>query len=124
MDVLTDLASKLAGINCPSCLHAALEVQMRCDLGFQDCIYVATCRHCRHAFEVNPQIDVMLDQSPVLQKRLRESGCPNCGSIKLHLSMRCEVTGSKECFYVATCDLCAYSFRLRGGTGPLPPLPN
>ena len=121
MDKLAELEKIIGDINCPSCLHSELNVEMRADLGFKDCFYLAICRHCNHTFDIDTDTKPIVDQYPALQRKLRETGCPNCGGIKLDLTMRCEMTGSKECFWVATCDLCAYSFRMKGMTGPLPP---
>lgn len=120
MDRLAELQRKIADVNCPNCLHAELELQMRCDLGFKDCLYVALCRPCGYSFNVETETRWIIDTFPEMEKKLRETGCPNCGSIRLVLSMRCEME-AKRCFYVATCDICDYSFRLRGMTGPLPP---
>lgn len=122
MNKLADLEKKLADITCPSCLYGDLELHMRCDLGFWDCLYQAKCRHCGFSFDVDTDTRTFLETYPEVQKRLRETGCPNCGSIKLELSMRCEMA-NRHCFYVATCDICHYSFRWRGMTGPLPALP-
>ena len=119
MDKMAELETKITSLNCPACMHAELEMQVRCDLGFQDCLYLAVCRNCHFTFDVDINTRTLLEQYPALAKHLRETGCPNCGSIKLYLSMRCETVG-KQCFYVATCDLCDYSFRLKGMTGPLP----
>ena len=119
MDKLSYLEMKIGGVNCPNCMHAALVVQMRCDLGYQDCFYIAKCSHCGHSFDIETDPHPLADRYEALQKALREQGCANCGSIKLDLSMRCDMDGRK-CYYVATCDLCDYQMRIRGVTGPLP----
>lgn len=119
MDKLAELEGIISDINCPSCLHSELVVQMRADLGFKDCFYVATCRNCNYCFDISTDTKSIMTMYPALQQKVRDAGCPHCGSIKLELTMRCEM-GDKQCFFVATCDLCDYSFRLKGMTGPLP----
>ena len=83
------------------CHNATLEVSLRCDLGYGECLTSGKCQTCGTVYEINKE-NRLLDDGKGL---LKEVTCPFCRTKEVQLDFRCELS-SRQCFYVAKCCRC------------------
>lgn len=102
---LTEIQHKLNKVSCPECHYATIDVTLRCDLGYGECLAVATCITCGTLYEVSTERCV-LEKG---QKDYPTSVCPGFSRSRCELDMRCELP-SRQCFYVAHCTTCDHPF--------------
>lgn len=102
---LTEIQEKLNKVSCPVCHNATIDVSLRCDLGYGECLAVAGCKTCGTQYEISTEGRVLKHG----KKYLPELACPGCKESEIKLEMRCELP-SHQCFYVARCEPCNHSF--------------
>lgn len=57
-------AEKLIGtVICPLCAAKEVDLKLRCDFGYDECLATVRCRHCGHEFEA----EQMLESNTVLR---------------------------------------------------------
>lgn len=102
---ITDIQVMFNKVTCPECRNATIDVSLRCDLGYGECLAAATCRTCNTIYEVSTE------------RRALEAGkelpgsqdCPDCDEKDVKFKFRCELP-SRKCFYVAYCQPCDSPF--------------
>ena len=82
---LTAIQAMLNKVSCPMCNSATLDVVLRCDLGYGECLATAKCRTCATTYKVTTADQV------------QEEGWLNRNRTKLEF--RCDLA-SRECCYV------------------------
>ncbi len=96
----------LRDLPCPSCLAYELELVLRCDLGYEECLRVARCRRCRatHLLEKELEQRILDEVEPGSLGR-----CPFCGSESTHLGLYCPMD-SRRALAVGVCEHCHREF--------------
>lgn len=102
---LGEIQRKLNRVACPMCGASTLDVTLRCDLGYGECLATALCRTCRTSYEISTERKA-LEQG---RGALGSSQCPHCGGGDLEPEIRCDLP-SRRCFYVAGCRKCREPF--------------
>ncbi len=102
---LTEIQEKLNKVSCPVCRHSTIDVTLRCDLGYGECLAVAGCKTCGTQYEVSTEGRILENGKRYTPKL----ACPGCNESEVKLEMRCELP-SRQCFYVAHCEPCKHSF--------------
>ncbi len=102
---LTEIQKKLNKVACPLCKQSKIDVKLRCDLGYGECLAVAECGNCGTVYEVSTERSV-LDQG---KKDCPDPICPECHGSDVDLEMRCELP-SRRCFYIVHCKPCDHPF--------------
>ena len=100
MDI-TEIQTLLNKVTCPQCRNATVEVVLRCDLGYGECLAAASCRTCGTLYEVSTE-------RRLLERGVHEvngADCPHCNTEDVRPSLRCELP-SRKCFYVVRCRIC------------------
>jgi len=107
---ITDIQRMMNKVICPECQKATIDVSLRCDLGYGECLATATCRTCQTLYEVSTEKEVL----EAGQKGIGPQDCPDCDEKDLKVQFRCELP-SRRCFYVAYCPPCDKPL-MRGGS--------
>lgn len=102
---LTEMQKMLNKVSCPACHASTIDVALRCDLGYGECIAVATCQTCGMLYEVSTEHHVLEEG----RKEVGSPVCPHCDTDDCELEMRCELP-SRQCFYVMCCRKCSNPF--------------
>ncbi|MFQ5580434.1 MAG: hypothetical protein ACE5FZ_07465 [Nitrospiria bacterium] len=105
---LTEIQKKLNEASCPVCHNETIDVALRCDLGYGECLSTGTCRTCGTVYEVSNERRALEEK----RKDLPAPVCPRCKASKdseIDLEMRCELP-SRQCFYIAHCRKCNHPF--------------
>lgn len=110
MSKLGEIQSKLREMACPSCGKSNFNVVLRCDFGYEECLYTVKCESCSHIFEISTETKRLKAREPDIEERLAQSKCPYCGQRGAELNFRCDLT-SRECFYFVTCKNCGQTYR-------------
>jgi hypothetical protein len=112
--MLTDeeLFERLARVACPECLQMDYELCMRCDLGLEDCLYVAVCRRCRRQFDFE-NVPALDDLMQTLWNHAREAACPICGASELDARFICD-TRRRQCYAEVRCRIGDFERRAEG----------
>jgi len=98
---ITEIQRMMNKVRCPECHKSEIEVSLRCDLGYGECLAAANCLNCRTLYEVSTERKILKSGSTALGKQ----DCPDCGTQDLKLQFRCELP-SRRCFYVSYCPPC------------------
>jgi uncharacterized protein YbaR (Trm112 family) len=98
---LTEIQTKLNKVACPMCHNVTLEVTLRCDLDYGECLASGKCQTCGTVYEINMENRILDDGKELLE----EVTCPYCRAKAVRLDFRCELS-SRQCFYVAGCYSC------------------
>lgn len=102
---LTEIQKKLNKVSCPVCHNSTFDLKLRCDLGYGECLAVATCNTCSTLYEVSTERHVLEEGEKVCPAPI----CPECHGSKVEVEMRCEIP-SRQCFYVVHCKTCDHPF--------------
>jgi hypothetical protein len=103
MTTLSEMESKASGLLCPDCGTCSLTIHLRCDMQDQECLTVATCRHCNRQFDA--------ESVPTYQERYEISRdaanapCPSCGTPQRVLRWSCSRT-ARTCHLLLICEGC------------------
>lgn len=102
---LTEIQKRLNDVACPMCNNSTLDVTLRCDLDYGECLATAKCQTCKTSYEVSTEKRVL----ETGKKDLGSFACPHCEADDVALGFRCELP-SFQCFYMASCRKCSESF--------------
>lgn len=105
INTLDELQIQLSKTACPNCKKKELDLQLRCDLGQEECLYLVKCQSCNTNYTITTDTKALSKDRPSLENLLSVLKCPNCGSVKAELGFQCDLT-TKGCFYTITCKSC------------------
>lgn len=55
---LREARKVLDGLDCPFCSGSRFHLQLRCDLGYEECLSTVRCQLCRHDFKIEDLIRI------------------------------------------------------------------
>ena len=108
-DKLEELQAQVRELGCPRCYHTELDIRLRWDFESGEGLYVAQCQHCGYTFELDTRVPSLDEMDTAIQDKLRQQGCPRCGSQDLEISFLCTLL-NRECVHVVTCRNCRHTF--------------
>jgi hypothetical protein len=98
---VVDVQDRVARTRCPSCDNAQLEFELRCELPYSECLFVARCTRCRLKFDVDADSYLEATKSDS-EGHVR---CPTCHRKTATLALAWH-TASHSRRYVVTCPEC------------------
>ncbi len=102
---ISDIQVMFNKVTCPQCSNATIDVTLRCDLGGDACLAVATCQTCHTIYGVSTE-GKALETAAETHASL---ACPECETEDTELAFRCELP-SRKCFFVLNCKACDAPF--------------
>jgi transcription elongation factor Elf1 len=105
ISTLDELQIQISKTACPNCKKKELDLQLRCDLGQQECLYLVKCGNCNTNYTIATDTKALAEHLPDVEDILSILTCPECGSAKTELGFQCDLT-TKGCFYTITCKSC------------------
>lgn len=104
-DAISEIQAELDQTVCPSCKENKLNLLLRCDLGQEECLFVAKCQKCGSNYSIAAPSKTLASHRAMPEDLLLALTCDHCRSHKTELHFQCEL-GSRSCFYQITCQKC------------------
>ncbi len=105
INTLDEIQTQISKTACPNCNKSELDLQLRCDLGQEECLYLIKCGNCSTNYTITTHSKALSKHRPRLEHLLSVLTCPNCGNDMAELGFQCDLT-TKGCFYTITCKSC------------------